>query len=724
MTVHITRGATQKPRSSESLSDVLSGQDKVSGELFIAYPIIGTPEGPYTFDALFVTKEKGIIVFNLIEVIEGLEPENYQKQQEQEDTAAIYLESQLKRHRDLVNGRKLRVPYNTLSFVPTGSNLDPGPNNSLVNINTIIDKIVTLSDDRDPGVYQKVLSVVENVSKIRKSKPRNTKNENSRGAKLGQLENQIALLDDRQNRAVIETANDVQRIRGLAGSGKTIVLALKAAYLHTQNPNWRIAVTFYTRSLKDHFKKLISRFVIEKTGYEPDWNNLRVLQSWGSTSSGDQPNGIYAEFCQAYELEYLNYQSARSRFGRENSFSGACSEALKGINEDKHLEDKLYHAILVDEAQDLPESFLQLCYRLLGEEKRLVYAYDELQKLSGESLPPPEVIFGNGPDGLPNVTLEDSNINNPQRDIILEKCYRNSRPALVTAHALGFGIYREQQAKAGTNLIQMFDHPQLWEEIGYKVEGGNLQEGSLVTLSRNNETSPEFLEDHSKIDDLIQFKIFDDEAAQTKYLVESLISDIRNEELKHNDIMIINPDPITTIAKIGPIRSHLSKLEVNSHLVGVETSPDAFFQDNSIAFTGIYRAKGNEAGMVYIINAQDCHTEHRDLASKRNRLFTAITRSKAWVRVFGIGPNMEKLMKEYQKLTENNFHLKFKYPTANEREHIQILHRDMTSSERNKIKNRQKRLDGLVSSLEKGEILPKDLDNDSIKKLFNLLKSQ
>lgn len=721
MAVHITRGATQKPVSSESLSDVLSGQDKVSGELFIAYPIISTPEGPYTFDALFVSKEKGIIVFNLIE---GSEPGNYQ---EQEDIAANYIDSQLKRHLELVEGRELIVPYNTFSFVPTDSNLDPSPNNSLVNINTILNKMMNLPDDKDPEVHKKVLSVVENVSKIRKSKPRNAQKENSRGTKLGNLENQIALLDDRQNRAVIETANDVQRIRGLAGSGKTIVLALKAAYLHTQNPDWRIAVTFYTRSLKDHFKGLIRRFVIEKTGYEPNWNNLRILHSWGSISSGDQPNGIYAEFCQAYDLEYLNYQSARSRFGRENSFSGACSEALKGINEDKHLEDKLYHAILVDEAQDLPESFLQLCYRLLGKEKRLVYAYDDLQKLSGESLPPPEKIFGNRPDGSPNVTLKDSNINHPQRDIILEKCYRNSRPALVTAHALGFGIYREQQAKAGTNLIQMFDHPQLWEEIGYQVESGNLEEGSQVTLSRNNETSPEFLEDHSEIDDLIQFKIFDDEIAQAKYLVELLLFDIRNEELKHDDIMVINPDPITTLVKTDPIRSHLSKLGIKSHLVGVDTSPDAFFQENSIAFTGIYRAKGNEAGMVYIINAQDCHTEHKDLASKRNRLFTAITRSKSWVRVFGIGSNMEKLMEEYQKLKEKDFRLNFKYPTVSEREQIRILHRDTTTNERNKIKNRQKRLDRLISSLERGEIHPDDLDYNSINKLnklVDLLKNQ
>ena len=94
-------------------------------------------------------------------------------------------------------------------------------------------------------------------------------NENSRGAKLKRLEDSIATLDNRQSRAVIETVNGVQRIRGLAGSGKTIVLALKAAYLHVQHPDWRIAVTFNTRSLKGQFRRLINNFSVEQAGEEP-----------------------------------------------------------------------------------------------------------------------------------------------------------------------------------------------------------------------------------------------------------------------------------------------------------------------------------------------------------------------------------------------------------------------------------------------------------------------
>ena len=58
--------------------------------------------------------------------------------------------------------------------------------------------------------------------------PRHISSPQSRGAKLGHFEDSIATLDMLQSKAVIETVDGVQRIRGLAGSGKTIVLALKA----------------------------------------------------------------------------------------------------------------------------------------------------------------------------------------------------------------------------------------------------------------------------------------------------------------------------------------------------------------------------------------------------------------------------------------------------------------------------------------------------------------
>ncbi|WP_419629534.1 DEAD/DEAH box helicase, partial [Thiolapillus sp.] len=302
--------------------------------------------------------------------------------------------------------------------------------------------------------------------------------------------------------------------------------------------------------------------------------------------------------------------------------------------------------ILVDETQDFSPSFLRLCYSILREPKRLVYAYDELQNLSGRSLPPPEKIFGEDEKGEPLVTLGDDQ----RRDVILQKCYRNSRPVLVTAHALGFGIYRSPPKGEDTGLVQMFDLPALWEEIGYRVKGGELSKGAPVVLERTSETSPKFLENHSSIDDLVQFKVFSNANEQNEWLIEQIRKNVEEDELRYDDIIVIHPDPKTTRNETAPIRSTLFNMGIQNHLAGVETSTDIFFRKGtpSITFTGIYRAKGNEAGMVYIVNAQDCDTPFSGLATLRNRLFTAITRSKAWVRVIGYGKMMQNLADEYE----------------------------------------------------------------------------
>ncbi len=718
MSIDIVRGSSQKPVSGRKLAELISHQTHLFGQLFIGYPIIATPEGPYLIDAILVSADKGIVIFDLIE---GTDSGDYAQRQ---DDSANKLEARLKTHRELVQRRDLRIPIYTISFAP-GINNYPLPaegDYQLVNSSSFAQALESFTwEGREDEIYKNALSALESISTIRKGRvKRAVQKEDSRGRKLQGLENSIATLDNTQGKAVIETIDGVQRIRGLAGSGKTIVLALKAAYLHALHPEWRIGVTFNTSSLKGQFRRLINTFSIEKTGEEPDWENLRILNAWGTPGGGNH-DGIYSEFCRAHDIAYFDFMSAKRQFGGGREFSGACEHALSQANENKHI----YDAILVDEAQDFSPVFLRLCYELLGNPKRLVYAYDELQSLSGGSLPPPEEIFGKKPDGSPVVRFDASPADGPRPDIILERCYRNSRPVLVTAHALGFGIYREPTEPPGMGLVQMFDQPRLWEEIGYRVQDGDLQEGSSVTLYRPEDTSPRFLEDHSDLSDLIQFISFDSEEEQTDWLIGAIKKNLEKDELRHDDIIVINPNPLTTRKKVGPIRSHLLEIDIASHLAGVDTNPDIFFQNSpegSVTFTGIHHAKGNEAGMVYLINAQDCQAKVGNLASLRNQLFTALTRSKAWIRVLGVGRSMKEIKQEYEKLREQNFKLKFTYPTQEQRRRLRIIHRDMTQVERNRLKSRQKSLDDLIKDIESGTVHIEDLDKESVARLKTVLQ--
>lgn len=682
--------AKEKPISSRSLAAGLSDILEGDGYLYLGYPIIGSPTGPMKLDALLVSPTFGLVAFDLVE---GTDLGEFSARQ---DDIASMLEVRLKPYAGLKTGRSLKFDINVVTFAPAKMHLpEPEPPYFVANRANVGAKVQGFHWGAAAGVFQNLVAAIQVVTSIRAGKQkREPKKADSRGAKLKRVEESIANLDQHQSQAVIETVEGVQRIRGLAGSGKTIVLALKVAYLHCQNPSWRIAVTFNTRSLKEQFRRLINNFTIEQTGTEPDWECIDIINAWGGPGDRER-DGVYHMFCRVNEVPFLDFGAAKSKFGGGKEFAGACSEALSAAKQPV----ALYDLMLIDEAQDLPIEFLRLCYRSLSPPGRLVYAYDELQSLTGSSVPPPEELFGSGIDGSPLVRLNQEE-GGPRQDIILEKCYRNSRPLLATAHALGFGIYRQR------GLVQIFDQDTLWTDVGYVVEDGELAGGQQVTLARTPDTSPEFLENHSSVDDLIQFHKFDGSADQTAWLVQAIKADIREQELRPEDIVVINPNPLTTQREVGPARQQLFAVDINSELAGVSTSADIFSKAGCVTFTGIFRAKGNEAGMVYIMNAQDCASgwDKTATALNRNRLFTAITRSKAWVRILGTGPNMDLLMQEWSTLKQNEYKLRFQYPTDDEKKLLRVINKEMQGKGRGRRKAVRAQRDQLLQAAEKGEV--------------------
>lgn len=691
----------EKPQAAEALVELLTAAAvEDEGYLYIGYPIVGSPLGPVKFDALLVSRAHGLVGFDLVEATELGDFEARQ------DEIASMLEVKLKPYAALKKGRHLLFNIGTITFAPAKHQLPEfSEPYCCANRSSLATALSELPAIDNAETFTNLLAAIQVVTSIRAGKQkRTTKTENSRGFRLKKVEDSIANLDQHQSRAVIETVDGIQRIRGLAGSGKTIILALKVAYLHSQNPDWNIAVTFNTRSLKEQFRRLINSFTIEQTGFEPDWDRISIINAWGAPGPKEQ-DGLYHQYCREHAVPFLDFGTAKARFGDgERAFPGACTLALNATNEPR----PLYDLILVDEAQDFPPEFLRLCHRFLREPKRLVYAYDELQTLTSSSVLPPEELFGKDSTGKPLVPFDSSETAIPRQDIILEKCYRNSRPVLAAAHAIGFGIYRNG------GLVQIFDQDSLWTDVGYTVTEGQLTPGQHVTLSRTTESSPRFLEDHSTPDDLIQFITFDSAQEQSDWLVAEIARNIREEELQPEDIVVINPDPLKTLDAVGYARARLFQEGINNELAGVSTSRDVFSKDGSVTFTGIFRAKGNEAGMVYVMNAHDCFAgfTKSQQAINRNRLFTAITRSKAWVRVIGVGPNMSALASEFERLKENDFRLSFTYPSIEEKAKLKLINVDATPRQAARERKLKRQRDDLLKAAQSGDLDVEQLIRD------------
>lgn len=707
--LNIVYGSDRPPDVTSQLVAELAEE---SGSLYLGYPLLPIAEKIIAVDALLISKEHGPVAF----LFRDLMPDNSQHWEDiisLSDDVLVALENKLRQERALRHRNALQFDVKVITVFPMEPPLPPDNIDDLEEISFCsLERVKEILANCKPipeHLLRQAEANLQAVSHLKSPKRQKaTDVTNSRGNIIRQLEEQIAHLDLWQRKAAMETIDGPQRIRGLAGSGKTIVLALKATYLHIQNPDWIIAVTFYTRSLYQQFESLITKFAFAHNR-EPDWNRLRILHAWG----GSNESGVYAEMAAAVRAPLRTFAYGKAIHGREQAFAGICTELLAIASHLPH--EPLFDAILIDEAQDFPPAFFQLARQFTRDGKKVIWAYDELQRLDEEPMPSLEDIFGVTRTGEPVVRLSNEE-NQPRQDIMLNRCYRNPSEILSVAHALGLGLYREG------GPIQGFDEPSTWKEIGYEVLHGQLRPGSQVRLRRADNAHPDYFRALLQKDDIVQAIVLQDTNEQAAWVAECIQRHIAEEHLLFEDILIVLSSAATAREDADHLMQALQVRGLASHLAGVASSKDELFRDQSIAICHIHRAKGNEAAMVYVVNAQEYMVATEQI-SRRNALFTALTRAKAWVRLSGWGSAMERLTEEFQAVKEHDYELEFTLLTQQELVRTRRLHRELTPEERQR---QQKFVDSARVLLEAGHRDRTSLDalpDDMREALLDLLQN-
>ncbi len=689
----------------KELTSRLKAMD-LHGTLYQGYLLPGNADNLLTVDALLVAKECGVIAFTFAERSDPEEDTFWENISNTQENVFFALRNHLTRQKGLRKRREELVTPEVVTILPTKE--EPPEEESIVV--TILDDITDFLANKQPveeKYWRPLNAAIENVTTIKPPKKRTkVMRIDSRGAILKRIEASISNLDYWQKRATLETPDGPQRIRGLAGSGKTVVLAMKAAALHAQNPDWNIAVTFFTRALHQQFKDLITRFSFEYQRDEPDWDKLRILHSWGARTR----EGLYRVFAHQLDVVPGDWAYASSKYGRDKAFEGLCDELLAVAKYAKI--EAVFDAVLIDEAQDMPVSFFQLVDLFTTSPHRIIFAYDELQKLSNEAMKDPDQIFVDE-DGKPKYSFENRE-GQPRRDEILPVCYRNTPWALTLAHALGFGIHRPGIP------IQHFSNPLRWERVGYKVEDGQLEFGQPVVLKRNPDSFPEYFEEELSPDDAILALKFQNDLEQAEKTAEDIRHNLDFDELEHDDILVILPVPYHSKTAYAIIRDALKRRNINSHLVGSDTDQENIFQKDSIAVTHIFRAKGNEAPMVYILNT-DKYISYFSELTGRNMIFTAVTRSRAWVRIFGIGKPMDEILREIKRVRRDDYKLVFKIPTREQLKEMERVHRAIAPEEREMQRQKEDYIEWLLSAIKSGRIKKSDIskeDREMLKKFL------
>ena len=100
---------------------------------------------------------------------------------------------------------------------------------------------------------------------------------------------------------------------------------------------------------------------------------------------------------------------------------------------------------------------------------------------------------------------------------------------------------------------------------------------------------------------------------------------------------------------------------IASIIPGLVDFADEFAKPENVTLTTVYRVKGNEASIVYIVSFDSLY-DYVNEVSSRNMAFASISRSKGWMRISGIGHKMERAVVEINTILEKIPYFEFTVP--------------------------------------------------------------
>ena len=482
------------------------------------------------------------------------------------------------------------------------------------------------------------------------------------------IEPRLKILDKTQQKIAFEVPNGAQRLRGLAGTGKTVLLAKRAAKIHVKHPDWTIGFIFFTRSLYDQILELIACYHREMhpENQEPDWTKIKVLHAWGGRSQA----GFYYNLALKCGVrpKIVNDVKDEVGFGSPgDSFEYICKCLKRDVEKDNKEIPVIYDALLVDEGQDLPPIFYQLACQTLSDPHRLYWAYDEAQGIGSLIIPSSENTFGRNADGTLIVDVSGSYEGGILKTHKMKKCYRTPRILLMTAHAVNMGLFRVGGALQG--VTDQGD----WKDLGYEVTNGDFSlqsvgAGRTVTITRPLSKSPHPIDqDNFDLKDAfgtpLTIKPFDTERQEREWIARQVVQDIKLG-FDPWDIMITALSGDYEKDYLYALQNALEQQGVDSYIAGLNGNPSIFRKDGCVTICNIYRAKGNEAWKVYACRfhyaTQPLKWKKEEELHKRNEAFVALTRARVWCVATGID---SPIFDELQQAVDQ--HPNFTFPAFN-----------------------------------------------------------
>lgn len=391
---------------------------------------------------------------------------------------------------------------------------------------------------------------------------------------LDKIKRKIILFDAEQTRFIYKDKPQKRiTIQGLAGTGKTELLLQKLKELYVKDKESKIVFTCHNKILATNLKARIPEFFnFMKVDEQIKWEErLWAINGWGSQSN---PNsGLYSFICSYYKINFY-------RYSYNNSFDVVCKKALLDLGELKDFEP-IFDYILIDESQDFPDSFFELCEKVT---RTAIY-------VAGD-------IFQN--------VFDQKIVSSVSPDYLLNKCYRTDPRTLMFAHAVGMGLFEQK-------LRWLNDDE--WEACGYTID----KKGGLYNLSRKPLRRFEDLAN----DDIDSVKLILEDSSEYGSRIISIIDNIirDNPTVKPDDIGIVFLENLNINYRLADelrvIIKEQFEWDVN---LGYETKRKI---KNELFISNINNVKGLEFPFVICVAQRQLGRNLR----ARNSVYMMLTRS-------------------------------------------------------------------------------------------------
>jgi hypothetical protein len=389
----------------------------------------------------------------------------------------------------------------------------------------------------------------------------------------------------------IQVADHPLLVRGLAGSGKTLVLsALCTSYVarvianFPKSSSFRVLVVCHNHSLIALLNERLRRF-------------------WDAFQKGSYPERLINVHTMSETMKATAEQVVGHHVSSNDGPSGQAKEILAAISKaGSAVYSAMYHAVFIDEAQDFSHDELKLLIQLVRTsekgEKTVVIFYDDAQNINGQARP----------------RWKDLELHiNAQRSFAMRQCRRSSRQILE----LGFNV-----------LTGRFAHDRVTTRTFADV---NWLSKERLVIEHKDFTEVRFC----YFDGLPpEVQVFGSRAHMFSWIAEEVRMLLEHDQVRPEDICIA----FRRDKGYEELKRRLEVLLSPAHIAGIVHSFDDMYKrthqirQGHITLTSLGRLKGYEAPIVFLIGLDEFGTDSKSRAA----FYVGTTRAKHLLYLCGV----------------------------------------------------------------------------------------